>query len=213
MTITRKIIKQEFVFHPSGALFWVERKMLLIADVHLGKVTHFRKAGVAVPAESKVKNFEKLDEMIAFFKPAIVCFLGDLFHSDINTEWHLFEDWKKSVQAGVILIAGNHDVIDPEKYESIGVHVFDEMTLGDFLFTHHPKERERVFNFCGHIHPAVKLHGAGRQWLTLPCFFHKPHQLILPAFGQFTGNHVLVPDAHDCVYAIAKDEIMVVCEN
>ncbi len=213
MTITRNIIGQEFVFHPSGALFWAERKMLLIADVHLGKVTHFRKNGFAVPEASVEKNFEKLNEVIGFFQPQIVCFLGDLFHSEINSEWNVFEDWARQSKKGIILIAGNHDVIAPEKYEGIGIHVFDEMTLGDFLFTHHPKERERVFNFCGHIHPAVTLQGKGKQWLTLPCFFHKPHQLILPAFGQFTGNFVMKPSTNDCVYAIAKDEVMVICEN
>jgi len=213
MIIKKKILGHEFILHPSGAIFWTSRKILLVADVHLGKVAHFRKAGMAVPPESAAKNFEMLSEVEGFFKPEIVCFLGDLFHSDLNNEWLLFEDWVKGNQSKILLIAGNHDVIDPDHYERIGVHVFDEMTLGEFLFTHHPKERERVFNFCGHVHPAVRLTGKGRQQLTLPCFFNSPHQMILPAFGQFTGTHVLTPDEHDCVYALSREEVITICEN
>ena len=213
MTITKNISGDEFILHPSGAIFWTARKMLLVADVHLGKVTHFRKNGVAVPLEAASKNFEMLNEIELFFKPDIVCFLGDLFHSDMNNEWSLFEDWVKRNPCKILLIAGNHDVIDADHYERIGVHVFDEMTLGEFLFTHHPKERERVFNLCGHVHPAVKLTGKGRQQLTLPCFYHSPHQMILPAFGQFTGKYVLTPKQNDCVYALSGDEVITVCEN
>ncbi|RZJ31767.1 MAG: ligase-associated DNA damage response endonuclease PdeM [Flavobacterium sp.] len=213
MTVTRTISGHDFVFHPSGAIYWTTREILLIADVHLGKVTHFRKAGMAVPPESALENFHRFDLVEQFFNPKIIVFLGDLFHSELNSEWDNFKKWVSGNPAKIILIAGNHDIIKPEKYEKIGVHVFDEMTLGDFLFTHHPKERERVFNFCGHIHPAVRLRGKGKQWLTLPCFFHKPHQLILPAFGHFTGTYVLEPTQQDCVYAIAKDEVLVVCEN
>lgn len=213
MTITRTIAGHDFVFHPSGAVFWTTREILLIADVHLGKVAHFRKAGMAVPHESALENFHRFDWVESQFKPKIIVFLGDLFHSELNNEWLHFKNWVAGNRAKIILIAGNHDIIGPEMYEQIGVHVFDEMTLGDFLFTHHPKERQRVFNFCGHIHPAVRLRGKGKQWLTLPCFFHKPHQLILPAFGHFTGMHVLEPTAQDCVYAIAKDEVLVVCEG
>ena len=33
--------------------------MLLIADVHLGKVTHFRKYGAAIPANAAFQNLEK----------------------------------------------------------------------------------------------------------------------------------------------------------
>lgn len=213
MTLTKSIKDQAFIFHPSGCLYWTERKMLLIADVHLGKVTHFRKAGFAVPPESISKNFQQMDEVVAFFKPETVCFLGDLFHSDINNEWGLFEKWAKETPAEIILIAGNHDIISPKKYFEIGMKAYSELIAGDFLLTHHPSEREGLFNFSGHIHPAVRLHGIGRQWLTLPCFFHKPNQMILPAFGEFTGNYVLVPTENDCVYAITKEEVIVVCGN
>ncbi|HEU4497559.1 MAG TPA: metallophosphoesterase, partial [Flavobacterium sp.] len=66
MTVNIKIKSQDFVLHPSGALFWEEKKALLIADVHLGKVSHFRKHGVAVPKSAVSKNFQRLTRAVEY---------------------------------------------------------------------------------------------------------------------------------------------------
>ncbi|GAA0872682.1 ligase-associated DNA damage response endonuclease PdeM [Gangjinia marincola] len=204
------IHKQTFVLHPTGAIFWKERSMLLIADVHLGKVAHFRKHGSAVPPKAILKNFDQLDRVVDAFTPATICFLGDLFHSAINSEWHLFSNWVARQTAKLILIAGNHDIISPLRYEAIGFVVGSELALDGFLLTHHPEEREGFFNFCGHIHPGIRLVGGGRQQLKLPCFFKSAHQLIFPAFGEFTGLYLLNPEDAEEVYAITKKEVILV---
>lgn len=208
MTTTIEIKHQNFVMHPSGALFWKEKSAVLISDVHLGKVSHFRKYGAAVPVKAIEKNFEFLDTAISHFRPKIICFLGDLFHSYINAEWRLFENWVRDRNEEIILVSGNHDIISPLKYENIGVQVVAEILLDGFLLTHHPEEREGLFNFSGHIHPAVRLKGSGRQSLRLPCFFKSKNQLILPAFGEFTGSHVLKKEKGHEVYAIADSSIV-----
>jgi metallophosphoesterase superfamily enzyme len=77
-----------------------------------------------------------------------------------------------------------------------------------FFFTHHPSEEEGCFNFSGHLHPAIRLRGMGRQSLRLPCFFRNEKQMILPAFGEFTGSHVLSPGKKDHIYAIASNEVI-----
>ena len=38
-----QINKNFFDLHPSGAIYWVEKKTLMLADVHLGKVAHFNR--------------------------------------------------------------------------------------------------------------------------------------------------------------------------
>lgn len=208
MTRSISIRNQEFILHPIGGILWVEKSMLLISDVHLGKIAHFRKFGAAVPQKAIHKNFILLDELINAFKPFQVCFLGDLFHSSLNKEWHFFENWVEKTPSEIILIAGNHDIIAPEKFQKIGIKIFEELEIDEFLLTHHPTERDDFFNFCGHIHPAVRLRGFGRQRLKLSCFFKKKKQLILPAFGEFTGTYVLEPSKEDEVYAIVEDEII-----
>ena len=194
--------------HPGAALYWKEKSAVLISDVHLGKVSHFRKYGAAVPVEAIERNFELLNEVITYFCPATICFLGDLFHSYINAEWQLFEDWVKGRTEDIILVTGNHDIISPLKYENIGVRVVAEIQLDGFLFTHHPEERAGFFNFSGHIHPAVRLRGTGRQSLRLPCFIKSKSQMILPAFGEFTGSHTVKKGKGHEVYAIADASII-----
>ncbi len=194
--------------HPTGSLFWKERSILLISDVHLGKVSHFRKFGAAVPQKAILKNFVLMDEAINFFHPQDIIFLGDLFHSSLNKEWQLFEKWAHSRTSKMVLVVGNHDIISPLKYENLGIEVVPELQIDGFLLTHHPEEREGFFTFSGHIHPAVRLHGAGRQSLRLSCFFKTKYQMILPAFGAFTGSHVLETDTHNEIFVMAHNEVL-----
>ncbi len=208
MTHITKINNEEFIFHPLGGLFWTKKSLLLISDVHLGKVTHFRKFGAAVPRQAIHKNFLLLDQIVADFNPFQICFLGDLFHSSLNKEWELFENWVAKTPAEIILVSGNHDIISPLLFEKLNIEIYQEWILDDFLLTHHPEERDGLFNFCGHIHPAIKLKGFGRQNLRLSCFFKTKNQLILPAFGEFTGTYTLKPSKKDEVYVIVEDKVV-----
>ncbi|NER09667.1 putative phosphoesterase [Muriicola jejuensis] len=207
-TQTLIIADQHLELHPSGVIYWREEATLLISDLHLGKVTHFRKYGAAVPQKAIEQNFEVLEQNLHYFRPRKICFLGDLFHSSMNSEWHRFEEWVKKTEAEFLLISGNHDIISPLKYEALGITQVPELVWGPFLLTHFPEERAGYFNLSGHIHPAVRLRGHGRQSLRLPCFFKNKHQLILPAFGAFTGSHVLEKSEEDEVYAIADAAVI-----
>ncbi|MCP4978347.1 MAG: ligase-associated DNA damage response endonuclease PdeM [Maribacter sp.] len=208
MTQNLQIQSQNFTLHASGAMFWNERSALLISDVHLGKVSHFRKFGAAVPQEAIHGNFKLLNDSVAFFKPKRIYFLGDLFHSQLNNEWNYFEAWVSRIKTEIILISGNHDIISPLKYEDLGIQVIDELIIENFLMTHHPEKRSDFFNFCGHIHPAIKLRGHGRQSLRLPCFFKSQNQMILPAFGEFTGSHTLKQKKNNEAYAIVEGMVI-----
>lgn len=208
MTLEIEINRQTFVLHNSGALYWVGKKMLLISDAHLGKISHFRKHGSALPAKAIFMNFSRLDELVAYFVPEKICFLGDLFHSALNKEWHFFEEWVARTALPIILIAGNHDIVSPQKYEELHIPIVSEWLLDGFLLTHFPEEREGAFTFSGHIHPSVMLTGQGRQFLKLPCFFRSGEQIILPAFGEFTGTSVMELKPGDVAYVITKEEVI-----
>lgn len=202
------INNQNFVLHPCGAAFWEEKKILLISDLHLGKIAHFRKHGMAVPERAMQENFNRLNNILELFDAETIIFLGDLFHSKMNNEWDLFSDWTKTITQQLILVEGNHDIISKQNYADLNIEIHSEIIIDDFLLTHHPSTRESFFNLCGHVHPGIKLRGLGKQFLGLSCFFRKPHQLIFPAFGEFTGNFYLTPEENDKVYAIAKDEVI-----
>ncbi|MDP2525843.1 ligase-associated DNA damage response endonuclease PdeM [Maribacter dokdonensis] len=208
MTHSITLHDQIFEMHFSGALFWEKHSILLISDVHLGKVSHFRKYGAAVPQQAVQQNFDALTAVVEHFKPKSILFLGDLFHSAINIEWSLFEQWVQTTSQEIILVSGNHDIISPLKYEALNIKVIPELTLDSFLLTHHPEERDGFFNFSGHIHPAIKLSGLGRQSVRLPCFYKTEHQMIVPAFGEFTGTYTLEPCESCEVYALLGDAVL-----
>jgi DNA ligase-associated metallophosphoesterase len=199
---------ERLILHPWGAVYWERKDTLWISDVHLGKISHFRKYGAAVPRKALHRNFERLNGLLKYFEPSTICFLGDLFHSHLNREWELFRQWVLNCPATLQLVMGNHDIISPIQYEKLGITCVDFMETTPFLLTHHPQESFEGYNICGHIHPAVRLQGAGRQRLRLPCFFMNGRQMILPAFGSFTGSHVMEASPGDRIFALADNEIV-----
>ncbi|MAT90166.1 MAG: metallophosphoesterase [Flavobacteriaceae bacterium] len=202
------IRNQQFSLHGSGALFWPEKNMLLIADVHFGKVAHFRKYGAAIPTSASKSNFTKLQQVVSETNPKTICFLGDLFHSVMNNEFLAFQQWAETSTAKLILVAGNHDIISPHEFEALGMTVVEELQMDGLILTHHPTDSDTHFNISGHIHPGVRLQGPARQMTKLPCFFKRRNQLILPAFGSFTGKYILKPTEEDEVFVIVEDEVV-----
>ncbi|HKJ49764.1 MAG TPA: ligase-associated DNA damage response endonuclease PdeM [Christiangramia sp.] len=208
MNLNIKIHDQDFVLHPYGAAYWPEQEVLLVADVHLGKVSHFRKHGSAVPLQAASQNFIKLDELRKEFDPEHIVFMGDLFHSSLNLEWNMFEEWIGNIDNQVHLIAGNHDIISPLKYQALDIKIYSDVKVAGFHLSHHPEEQDDHYNICGHIHPGYKMRGEGKQLLKLPCFFRSKNQLILPAFGEFTGNYFMKPEEGDRIFAITGKEVI-----
>ena len=202
------LCQQHFLLHPSGGIFWKETQTWLLADVHLGKVAHFRKHGIAVPRKAEGAFYQKMEGLLKEYPSNRILFLGDLFHSYQNNEWFLFEAWVKQQKAELILIQGNHDIIPAQKFTLLGLTVLDSLEEAGFFFTHYPTEKESCFVFCGHLHPGIKLMGNGQQRLTLPCFYRTPKQLILPAFGSFTGLYLLSPKREDQVYALTENAVV-----
>jgi len=80
--------------------------------------------------------------------------------------------------------------------------------MGRFRLTHHPEEKKDTFNICGHIHPGYRLSGMGKQHLKLKCFFQSQNQLILPAFGEFTGVYLMKPNENERVYVCTNTNVI-----
>ena len=178
--ITIEIRNNQFVLHPSGGIYWKENQSWLLADIHLGKVAHFRKNGFAVPRNAEGSFYQKMGALLPLFPVKRILFLGDLFHSYLNNEWFLFENWVKKCALKIVLIKGNHDVISKLKFKQIGIKTYDDLKIDKFFFTHHPKKINDCFVFSGHIHPGVRLLGKGKQTMKLPCFIFDKDQIILP---------------------------------
>lgn len=212
MNYSLSLCRETFELHPLGAAFWKERKMLFISDLHFGKITHFRKHGAAVPHKAILQNIERLEVVTHCFSPETICFLGDLFHSHLNPEWLLFEQWIKTRTEKFVLVKGNHDIMADEKYTNLGIQCRERWEIGPFSLTHEPEITEERYNIAGHIHPAIALGGKGKQRLRLSCFFHNKQQLILPAFGAFTGTFTLTPKSGDTAFVLAEGQVIPISE-
>ena len=165
---------------------------LIISDVHLGKAAHFRKKGIAMPAQSHLKDIDRLHYLLDTWQPKSVIFLGDLFHSDYNREWL----WFKSIllqypDIQFKLVVGNHDVLPESEYNIPNLKRYELIEEAKFIFSHAPVERPGKLNFCGHIHPGLRITGTARQSIKLPCFYLDKEHFILPAFGDLTGLYLL----------------------
>lgn len=205
------IADEELWLLAERALYWPRKGVVLIADVHLGKVSHFRRNGIHVPEQAIMDNFRRLQRVVDHCSPQSVYFLGDLFHSYENRELDaLGEFLKQNGQVQFHLVLGNHDILPQERYLDLGLDLhLEPHSLEPFFLRHHPLESaSEGFHFAGHLHPGVVLHGQGRQRLRLACFFQSPHQMILPAFGEFTGKAILTPVPGDRVYVIADGEVL-----
>jgi DNA ligase-associated metallophosphoesterase len=191
------------------AVFLTGDKVLLLSDLHIGKSSHFRREGVAVPSSMYASDLLKLGHLIKQLDPARVFILGDLFHVGHNDDVNLLKSWRDAYKdVDMILIKGNHDRIDAGKSSELGIEIVDEYVLnGKFLLRHVPGGSlyEGLLTVSGHIHPAVRVFGKGRQSATLSCFHLSRHKLVLPAFGEFTGRYIISPDTGDRVFAIVDD--------
>ena len=204
---TLTIVDATFVLHPYKSVYWHEEQTLIVSDLHLGKVHHFRKSGIFVPVNAALDNYERLSSILLEFKPKKLLILGDLFHSALNQDWKTFSELRQTfAQIAFDLVLGNHDIIEPKLFERNEIAVHQELRNGPFLFTHHPKNSPE-YNLAGHIHPGVRLVGESKQSLRLPCFFFGKDKGLLPAFGTFTGISLIKPKSEDLVYVVSEDQI------
>lgn len=203
---------QELVLLPQKALYWAEKRLLVISDLHLGKINHFRKAGIPVPSAANKKNIELLIHLLQESLPERLVFLGDLFHSSYNQEWEVFgQVLEHFPEIYFELVKGNHDILSEHQYLKHDLRIHDlQLVIPPFIFTHEPLEEipEKYYSIAGHIHPGVNIKGKGRQRLRLPCFWFGKQQALLPAFGEFTGLHMITPTEDDAVFLIVEGKVI-----
>ena len=198
----------EFVLLPEKAAYWPARRILIVSDLHLGKAGHFRKHGIPIPSHIHHHDLYVLTELCNRWEVNHVVFLGDLFHSEPNEQWRQFEDWVSTYGCdNMTLIRGNHDILPESFYSDLGLVVKEELTLGCFSFTHEEKLKGGFYNISGHLHPGIKLKGMAKQGLKVPCFYFRPENAYMPAFGKFTGLYTLRKRNVDKVFGIAADRV------
>ena len=187
--ITLNLSGIELLADVSGALIWPERRMAIIADLHLEKASAYAERGVPLPPYDTMATLERLEAVIATHDVAQVVCLGDSFHdgravariASLDAErlrrMTAARDW--------IWITGNHD---PHPIDGLGGRVVEEeWRAGPLTFRHIASGEGAEGEISGHFHPKASFVFRGRR-LGGRCFLHDRRRMVLPAFGAFAGG-------------------------
>ena len=194
------------------AVFWEEMKTVILADIHIGKGTVFRKAGIPIPQGIMDDDLMNIANLIQGLKAEKCIIVGDLIHALSGISDNVkksFGDWLQKVDCEVHLVLGNHDYMllrhMPAEWH---LHVHNEdLLIEPFYFSHYPKYHKEWFVWSGHLHPKVEIRNRYDR-LVLRCFQIFDDLAIIPAFGFFVGG-TMVRKSNDCkIYAIADDAVI-----
>jgi len=196
---------------PQKAVFIPQYHLLIISDWHLGKLGHFRQEGLFIPPMQLANEFARLEEMLLELPVKNVIFLGDLFHSNWNTEWDDFVSFlKKYPQIEFILTKGNHDILPRDMFNTC-LKIKESYVLSEgVVFSHQPIHGlpDHIYNVVGHVHPGCLVTTKGRQHFRLPCFHLKDKVLTVPAFGKWTGLCLLDKEEDNRLFAVVNDAVL-----
>ena len=173
---------------PQGALWWQERALLCVADLHLGKSERIaREGGTLMPPYDTKETLNRLHALVEAFRPERVICLGDSF-DDVEADRGLKQADGVALAAMIagrhwIWIAGNHD---PGPVEIPGTWL-REYTEFPLTFRHIADSQAAPGEVSGHYHPKHRVHVNGRS-IARPAFLVGMTRAILPAFGAYTGG-------------------------
>jgi uncharacterized protein len=172
---------------PEGAVWVPDARMLIVADLHLGKAAHFAAHGQMLPPHETRETLHRLTRLVDHHAPETLVLLGDSFHSKRGAaamgEGVMAALNQLAARTRLIFITGNHDAELPLGLAGESAATF---TLGDITLRHEPCDDGQA-EIIGHLHPSARLKTAAGM-VRRRCFVLTPHRLILPAFGSLTGS-------------------------
>ncbi|MCV6586925.1 MAG: ligase-associated DNA damage response endonuclease PdeM [Marinibacterium sp.] len=172
---------------PSGALWWPDAGLLCVSDLHLGKSERIaRRGGALIPPYETTETLDRLQaDLTATGAQTVIC-LGDSF-DDLDAAQALPDSNRMQIarlQAGRdwIWIEGNHD----PGPTGIGGSHRQNHSQGPLCFRHIATAGAQG-EISGHYHPKTTLRLRGRTVIR-PALLHDGRQMILPAYGLYTGG-------------------------
>lgn len=216
-TLDLELAGESVTLDPRRALVWPARRTLVIADPHIGKDDTFRRAGIPVPAGVAAADFDRLSELLNDYRSDRLVVLGDFLHARLDRADHCIDQlrcWRsRFVDLDVVIVRGNHDASAGPPPGELGLVSVDEPSEdGPFVYRHFPAEinaqQQGGFILAGHLHPGVTVVLGGGGAKRVPCFYAAGNQMILPAFGRFTGTGRVGRRAGAGVYAVGRDRVI-----
>lgn len=204
---------ESIVLMPERALLIERTQTLLVADVHLGKDAAFRIAGIPIPGDATADSLMRLSSALERSGARRLIFLGDLIHARTSLNAvtiSAIQAWREMHQGiEMLLVPGNHDARSGKLPDELGIETTTvELIEPPFVFKHYPEGSPYGYALAGHIHPAIRLSGRGRQKERVACFLFRPEVGLLPAFGTFTGGADMALEPTDWAFAVTPDQVI-----
>jgi len=198
--MTDKKSEKNYLFL-NKCLFFPEKSILAVGDLHLGYEYQLQQSGVLVPEQQVKEVIEELKTIFneiekKDFKLKKIVFLGDIKHS-FSYEWKEKNYFNEVIaflknyvrDEDIILIKGNHDTIDYSFSDKLQDYFID----GELAFCHGHELFMEVLDkkvetiVMGHLHPSIIL--SDKQNIKrekYKCFltgkFNKKEIIIIPSF-------------------------------
>ena len=183
---TIEFYNHKLQINKEGILFWLEKEIAIVSDLHLEKGSSFASTGQFIPPHDSEETLKKLLNVIDNYKVKKVILLGDTFHD--KDAFHrmsskvrfLFEELIKNYE--VIFILGNHE----NKMKIDSINFYQEYVVDNVRFIHEAVQ-ENINQISGHYHPVASIKVSSKK-ITTKCLIHTNNHIILPSFGVFTGG-------------------------
>jgi len=197
------------------ALFIKDKKILVIADLHIGVENQLKEQGLNVSSQTH-NMITRLFSLCKKFKPDEIILLGDVKHNIPSSTIQERRDVKifleKIQRYGVVhIIPGNHDGnIDKLSPKDVIIHPSGGFSIDDIGFIHgHRWPTQEVMSsrriVMGHTHPTIMFVDRLGYKTFEPCWIKTvfiedaleerypdvsvdSHLLILPAFNPLCGG-------------------------
>lgn len=204
----------EYLDSGPGLLITDTRRMMVIADIHMGIESDLREHGIHLQSRGK-ERVERVINLVKETSPDVLLLLGDIKHRILGVSWQefleiprLFSDLRKITS--ILVTPGNHDpgieeFLHPEELlpkegsliDDIGVlhgHTKPDPSLAGHLI------------IAGHHHPVVSLYNEVGIALRSPCYIlaelkdtvfeseiaekNATRVLLVPAFNELSGYEI-----------------------
>jgi len=215
--LTHECCGERFDLHHERVIHWKARRTLLAADVHFGKEEVFGRHGIAIPHGPSSQSLERLGTMLAATGAERLCVLGDFMHAapkpDERWLFALSQFLDRHTALSVDVVAGNHDKRAGRLLVDARIRWIDDASPEPpFVLRHVPGSDTRGYVLSGHLHPVFRLQAGGRKRRSVraPAFWFREDHAVLPSFGEFTGGHIITPEAGDQVFLAGPDSVIAV---
>ena len=188
------------------ALYWPQERLLVIADLHLGKGATFRAHGIAIPGGGTTHDLNRLDRLLLETSAQGLLILGDVLHggqpqaswrdawSAFRQRWHALE---------MTAIIGNHD--RELAMLPLGLGLLQNSWRRQGIDFRHDASNAAGPTIGGHLHPVTKIAGEARRQ---PVFWVNTRRIVLPAFSAFTGGYLVRAVRGDDLYACNGEQLL-----